>query len=203
MKGLILKDLINLKRQTKTMIILIIFYFVLALTNENSSMFSGMILILFAMLPTTAISYDERANWDKYGLTMPISRVDMVLSKYILGFILSSIALIICFIVQIFINKSISKETIGITLLLFCISLFYTTIVLPIVFKLGVEKGRMLMTLVLFIPFTIIMLLPKFITTPPTEEMLIKILYASPVIIIVLYILSILLSISIYKKKEF
>lgn len=203
MKGLILKDLLNLKKQSKIMFVLIIFYFVFALTNKNGSMFSGMILILFAMFPITAMSYDERANWDKYALAMPVSRINIVLSKYILGFILSCIALIISLIAQIIIDTSINTENIGATLLIFVLSLLFTSILLPIMFKFGVEKGRMLMFIVLFTPTIAIMLLPKLIPTPPTEEMIMKMLYAFPVIVIIIYILSIFLSINIYKKKEF
>ncbi len=203
MKGLLLKDFINLKRQSKIMFLLIMFYFVLAITSKNNSVFSGVILVIFAMLPITAISYDEKANWDKYGLTMPVSRVDMVLSKYILGLILSCFALIINFAAQIFLGTKLDTEHIVEILAMFGISLLFISFLLPIMFKYGVEKGRMMMFIVLFIPTFVVMLLPKLVETPPSEEMILNALYALPVVVIVIYILSILLSISIYKKKEF
>ncbi len=203
MKGLILKDFINLKKQSKVIGVLVVFYLLLAITTKNNSMFGAMMLILFAMMPITAISYDERANWDKYGLTMPVSRTEMVLSKYILGLILSSFALVLNFIVQILMGTEMNTENITIVFVIFGVSIIFFSLLLPIMFKFGVEKGRMLMILVLMLPTIIIMLLPEIVKTPPSEEMITKALYALPFIIVIIYVLSIFISINIYNKKEF
>lgn len=203
MKGLILKDFINLKKQSKITAILIVFYFLLSKTTKSTGMFEGMILILFAMMPITAISYDERANWDKYGLTMPVSRAEMVLSKYILGLILSTFSLVLIFIIQILMGTEMNKENITVPFVIFGISILFISLILPIMFRFGVEKGRMLMFIVLMIPTILITMLPNIFKTPPSEEMITKALYALPIIILIIFILSILISINIYKKKEF
>ena len=88
MKGLIIKDFLNLKKHSKYYIILMIFYFILGIANEDFIMFGSMIIVFSAILPITAISYDEKNNWDSYALTMPISRKDLIVSRYILGIIL-------------------------------------------------------------------------------------------------------------------
>ena len=36
------------------------------------------------MLMFTAMSYDEMANFDKYALTLPVTRADLVRTKYVL-----------------------------------------------------------------------------------------------------------------------
>ena len=203
MKGLIIKDFINLKKQSKVIGALVIFYLLISITSKNNSMFGAMMLILFAMMPITAISYDEKANWDKYGLTMPVSRTDMVLSKYILGLILSSFALVLNFIAQIFMGTEMNTENITVIFVIFGISILFISLLLPIIFKFGVEKGRMLMIVVLMLPTLIIMLLPEIVKTPPSEEMIVKALYALPFIIVIFYLLSIFISVNIYKKKEF
>ena len=203
MKGLIIKDFINLKKQSKVIGALVIFYLLISITSKNNSMFGAMMLMLFAMMPITAISYDEKANWDKYGLTMPVSRTDMVLSKYILGLILSSFALILNFIAQIFMGTEMNTENITVIFVIFGISILFISLLLPIIFKFGVEKGRMLMIVVLMLPTLIIMLLPEIVKTPPSEEMIVKALYALPFIIVIFYLLSIFISVNIYKKKEF
>ena len=203
MKGLIIKDFINLKKQSKVIGALVIFYLLISITSKNNSMFGAMMLILFAMMPITAISYDEKANWDKYGLTMPVSRTDMVLSKYILGLILSSFALVLNFIAQIFMGTEMNTENITVIFVIFGISILFISLLLPIIFKFGVEKGRMLMIVVLMLPTLIIILLPEIVKTPPSEEMIVKALYALPFIIVIFYLLSIFISVNIYKKKEF
>jgi ABC-type transport system involved in multi-copper enzyme maturation permease subunit len=203
MRGLILKDFINLKMQSKMIGILLVFYLILSIATKNNSMLSGMIQILFVMLTITALSYDEKANWDKYGLTMPVSRAEMVISKYILSFILSLLALILNFIAQILMGTEMNIENAIIVLTIFGVSIIFVSIILPILFKFGVEKGRTMMYVVLMLPTLIILLSNNFIKFTPSDEALEKVLYAFPLIIIVILILSILLSISIYKKKEF
>ena len=94
MTGLILKDLLNLKKQGKVYLILIIFYFAIGLVNENSSMFASMMTMVAVLIPITAMAYDERCKWDRYALTMPVSRKDMVMSKYLLGLIFMTAALL-------------------------------------------------------------------------------------------------------------
>lgn len=203
MKGLIIKDLINLKKQSKIIGALAIFYLLISITSKNNSMFGAMILLLFTMMPITAISYDEKANWDKYGLTMPVSRIDMVLSKYILGLILSVFAVILNFIAQILMGTEMNAENITVIFVLFSISIIFFSLILPIMFKFGVEKGRMLMIVVLMLPTIILMLLPEILKTTPSEEMIIKALYALPFVIVIIFFISIFISISVYKKKEF
>lgn len=203
MKGLILKDFMNLKKQSKIIGVVILFYLVFSKMTNNNSMFGAMAFVAFGMLPITAFSFDEKANWDKYGLAMPVSRTEMVLSKYILGIITSLFAFILNFVAQILMGTEMNTENIVSTLVIFGISIIFISIMLPITFKFGVEKGRILMFVVLMLPTMIILLLKDYIKTPPSEKMLEKLLYALPIVIIVIFILSVLMSINIYNKKEF
>ena len=63
MTGLILKDLLNLKKQGKVYLILIIFYFAIGLVNENSSMFASMMTMVAVLIPITAMAYDETVSY--------------------------------------------------------------------------------------------------------------------------------------------
>ena len=40
--------------------------------------------ILCAMMVVTTFSFDENAKWEKYAMIMPISRKDLVLSKFVI-----------------------------------------------------------------------------------------------------------------------
>ncbi len=203
MKGLIIKDILNLKKQAKLVAMVTVFYLFFSVVTENNSMFGAMVLVLFAMMPITAISYDERANWDKYALTMPVSRTHMVLSKYVLGLILSVFALILNLIAQIALGTEMNMENITTVSVIFAISIIFISLLLPIMFKLGVEKGRMMMFMVLMLPTLIIIMFSKLVDSPPTEEMMMKALYLLPFITVIFYISSIFISINIYNKKEF
>lgn len=203
MAGLIYKDLLNLKSQAKVMVILIIVYGVIAITSNNTAMLGGIVSILAAMLPITAMGYDEKAKWDKYAMTMPVSRKDLVLSKYYLGggFLLIALAFNIVF--NLIVRIMDSADIIPIALLLFAAGIFFMAITLPLIFKFGVEKGRTAMFVLIASPTIVALLLSKLNFQMPSEAFL-KML---PLILVVLAILSllasILLSISIYKRKEF
>lgn len=203
MIGLILKDFINLKKQLKYIMFVVLFYLFFSKMTDNISMFGAMAMIVFAMLPITALSFDEKANWDKYGLTMPVSRTKMVLSKYILGIISSIFALILNFIGQTLLGAEINKEIMIAALITFALSLLFISLLLPVVFKLGVEKGRLLMFVVLMAPTMLILLFKDYITKPIFEEIFKNAFYIIPIVVIVIFVLSIMLSISIYKNKEF
>ena len=189
MKGLILKDLLNLKKQASIIIVMVVFYFVLSVTSKNYGMFNAIILILFAMLPITAISFDERANWDKYGLTMPVSRADMVISKYILGFLLVLVALCINIFGQLLMGTKMNQETLTVAYFIFGLALLFMALLLPIMFKFGVEKGRMIMFIVFLMPTAVVFLAPKIIKTPISEELIMKCFYYLPLVFILLFAL--------------
>ena len=143
MRGLLLKDLVNLKKQVGLYIILIIIYGGMSIMQKDISFFGGMACIFATMLTITALSYDEKANWDKYALTMPISRFDIVIGKYLLGLITLTIAMIITLVLAQIIEVGVEAFTL--CFMLFGFGMLILSIILPILFKFGVEKGRMAM----------------------------------------------------------
>lgn len=203
MKGLLLKDLLNLKKQSKIYLALILFYLVFSIINNNASFFGGMVCILSAMLPITALSYDERAKWDKFALTMPVSRRDMVTSKYLLGFLFALAGSILLFLCNLFTKIELSENMIT-TAVFLGIGILILSILLPLLFKFGVEKGRIIMMPIFFIPAIIVMLLSKsgINLHPPGEKMIQLLSYTAPVVVIAIAILSIMISLKIYQKKE-
>ena len=61
MKGLLLKDLLGLKRYLRTFIVLLLFYIVFAFSTDSAGFLIGMSALLAAMLPMAAFAYDETA----------------------------------------------------------------------------------------------------------------------------------------------
>lgn len=203
MTGLILKDLLNLKKQAKTYLILVIFYLAIGITSKSSAMFSSMMAIVAAMMPITAMSYDERSKWDRYALTMPLSRKSMVVSKYILGLIFLIIAFLLSMLLNLFLNNILLEESILTNLTNISIGMMIMSIIFPIIFKFGVEKGRIYMMLVLFAPTVLILLASNLGFTMPSEATIKSLFYIWPIISVAIFIISILISLYIYRKKEF
>lgn len=203
MTGLILKDLLNLKKQAKVYLILVIFYFVYGAVFESSSMFSSMMTMIAVMIPLTAMSYDERSKWDRYALTMPISRKVIVASRYLLGMIFIAAAFVLSVLVNMVFSKMYSIESILISLASLSAGITVMSVIFPLLFKYGVEKGRILMMLVLFTPIAILMMVSKLGLSMPDEETIKSFIFLSPIIALMLLLVSIYISLSIYRKKEF
>lgn len=201
MKGLLLKDLMNLKKQAVIYLAFILFYGLVSFSNNNVSFIGGMICMVSAMMPLTALSFDERANWDKYALTMPVSRRDIVLGKYVLGLLCATGGLAILLLFQLVLPDK-AEEDWMVIFTLYAASIFYLALLLPVLFKLGVEKGRIVMMPFFAIPFLVILLISKFDLPVPDTQTLKILLYAFPAFVVVTYILSLFLSLRIYRKKE-
>ena len=202
MWGLIYKDILNLKKSFRAYAALVVFYAALSLFEEAASGMMGVAIVLSAILPITAIAYDERAKWDRYVLTMPVSRRNVVLAKYMLGFLMLIPTLLVCFAFQV-----VSRMPLEENLLLcavFCgLGVLLLSLVLPIIYRFGAERGRIAMMVVLFVPTVCIGLLAKSGVTLPEPDVLLRVWYWPPIALIVLCAVSMFLSVRIYQKKEF
>ncbi|HEY8422543.1 MAG TPA: ABC-2 transporter permease [Thermoclostridium sp.] len=201
MKGLILKDLYNLSKQYKIVLILVVFYLVISLTNEDSSFFGGVVTILMVMQLVTAIAYDEKSKWDRYALAMPISRTDLVLSKYLLGGILLAIAFAANFIFGMA-SGSEPIETLIISVAMTGVGLLFMFLILPFLFKFGVEKGRYIAMLIFFIPTGVLVIVSKMGLQLPDEDFMSVFPVIGILVLILAGIISVSASLAIFKKKE-
>lgn len=168
MKGLILKDFFVLK---KTMLLyLMIELVMLAAAIFNPSMMTFAVLyflILAMMLPITALAYDERAGWNKYALTMPLSRKNLVLGKYLLGLILLGVSILLNLLFVGGYGMMTGFSTFGakdFTMLLSvsaAAGCLFLSVLMPIMFRLGTEKGRIAMVLMILLPVGTVLILSK------------------------------------------
>ena len=211
MMGLFIKDLYNIRKYVKQIGLSLIFFVIFAINLKSPAYLVGMIVMMSSMLVITSMSYDESAKWDKYALTMPLLRKDIVLSKYlflvftvIAGTVLSGIAAVILSVIMKIQNSVDNLLACGIIAM---IALFMFSILMPILFKYGVEKARIIMFAVFAVPFLVVVGLLKLleilnIPKPGMEQ--IKMLgFASPVIVLITVFISYNLSVQIYNKKEF
>ncbi|HHV50943.1 MAG TPA: ABC-2 transporter permease [Candidatus Avimonas sp.] len=141
MKGLILKDIYTLIKQTRIILLLVIFF---SITPGYSG--ASFAVVYGAMLPITALAYDERCKWNTLAAMMPYSARDMVLSKYLLGYITVGSATLLTVTAQTFIALFRNSDSAANDILSILFVALTGTVVLavnlPIVFKMGVEKGR-------------------------------------------------------------
>ena len=203
MLGLLYKDIVNLKAQFKVMALLVILYSFFAFASGNSAMLGAIITILGAMMPITALAYDEKAHWDKYALTMPVSRNQIVMSKYLLGSGFVMIAFVINLIFNLLTGMMPTDMFLPVTFALTAAGFLFMTLLFPVMIKFGVEKGRIMMFLLILLPTIFAMIGSKLNLPLPSEELLLLLPYIGFVGSILLCGISLLISMKIYQNKEF
>ena len=206
MKGLILKDLLNLKSTFKMLGAMIVFFAVAFLREGNSFVF-GIIILMFAMMVVTTISYDDLAKWDAYALTMPVTRKEMVLSKYLVMAILNTLGAVLSLIVgivgSVIMRQSFDLEILAIIGIIYLVAFIFGSVIIPLIYKFGTEKARLMLFLCALLPTALILLVEQFNVPLPTT--------GNPWIYLILLIgfsvagivLSYLISLKIYTNKEF
>ncbi|QHI72396.1 ABC-2 transporter permease [Aminipila terrae] len=145
MKGLILKDFLSLKKQALPMLLFFGVYFFISIMTKNASFLTGVVMIFCAMLPMTALSYDDRAGFSKYALTMPVSRSTLVISKYVMALILMGFGSIFSLLLNAVIGSFSFMESLWSVAMTMLIGCLMVSISLPPIFKYGIEKGRFIM----------------------------------------------------------
>ena len=132
MKGLFIYDVINLKSYSKIFLILAAFFMIYASVTKSPSYFSGMLFMLFAMLPVSSLAMDEKSGWDKYIATLPVKKTYYVAEKYLLFIILDLAAVFVTFILSFILSIGI-QETIITLVSMFCVCMLFESLILPFV----------------------------------------------------------------------
>lgn len=202
MRGLLMKDIYVMSRELKAMgILLLVFVLV------PKSFTQSFAIIYASMLPITALSYDEQAKWNRLAATMPYKKRDIVLSKYIIGVAISITTVLLATASQLvyYMVKDFPEEKMIENLATYSVLLGAAFILLslnlPMVFKLGVEKGRMLYIMVT-VAFAVIVVGSTEVASGIWSLPPVVLSGGSLVIGIVALLISIQISIAIYKKKE-
>ncbi len=151
MLGLIIKDILNLSSNKRIFVtLLIMFTFVGFMSNGLPNYLSIYLPILCLMLAISTFSYDEYSKWDRYVLALPLSRKDIVRSRYMFSLVLLALSflfnilfnllIIIVFNQPLLFNSVLIQPLITIMVVGMIIA-----IVFPLIYKFGAEKGRLVM----------------------------------------------------------
>lgn len=91
--------------------------------------------MMFAMMVVTTISCDDLAKWDAYALTMPVTRKEMVLSKYLVMVLLNTLRAVLSLIIGIvgsfLMNQSFDLEILVIVGLVYLIAFIFGSLIIP------------------------------------------------------------------------
>ena len=162
-KGLIKKDLYNLSSYKSSLIIMILFCAIAIIGTKAINYAPIIICTIVGMISLSTFSYDEIAKSNKYILTLPTDRKEIIKAKYILAIgatILGGIlGLLITIIVVNVMNYLRPEDIINIDYEGLIVSTIggmwgislIQSIQIPSIYKWGAEKGRIQMFILLFI----------------------------------------------------
>lgn len=163
MKGLLLKDLFNLRRIMKQYFFVAALMFVWSVFLKNQMLFTMIMIMYSMMMLLTTMSFDESSQFNKYALTMPVTRRELAGEKYILMLLLMLAGVAVGFvgggILSLFSSEEISWLSAEKLVSIAAVSGVYVlgfSVLLPMIFKYGVEKSRLLLAIIYLLVFGVL-----------------------------------------------
>lgn len=199
MLGILLKDFVTTKKQIIWYVFMIALFCVVAVVTDNVAFAGSIGMVVAISVPTSAIAYEERDGFNKVAVASGIDKKVIVIEKYLLGFLFLLIGGISYFLVYYFSKEQANKWIEFVVSM--CMQIVLLAIVMPVIFKFGVEKGRTYMILFMVVFLSIFIALMSLINF--TVDSAIVVLPIVITITILGLAISIFLSIKIYKKKDF
>jgi len=219
-KGLMTKDLLQLKSYKRTLIVFSLIFILTAISQEDVTQAGNMLVIMltlgFGMFGMATFNYDEMAKADKYVLTFPVTRKEVVLSKY--GFI--GIATVLGSVLGMILATGFNFVVNGTVNILDILSIgmgsifgisLVESLQIPCILKSGAEKGRIQMFIIVAIVALVLggisVLLERFEPFGGSLSFFSVLEPFIPILLLLLsgvfYAISYKVSCHIYEKKEF
>lgn len=211
MKGLLLKDGYQTVSQMKTMyltvaVVLVVWMFS---TSDSYAFPISYAAIFLGVLPVNLLGYDQNSGWVEYSLTLPVSKKVLVAEKYLVGLLCAAASVVIggLFVVVLSLRKGAALDG---TALFFVWNgvntiLLMNGISLPLMYRFGAEKARMIYILT-FAGFGALIAgggaLAEEFQTNGRFQASIGLGAALFVVVLVLYVLSWRLSVAWYGKYK-
>lgn len=214
MKSLILKDLYNIGHNVKFMLFIMVIFAAVFIPTSGIEGYIFVCAVLCSMMIVTTFSFDDVSKWTRYAMITPISRKDLVLGKFIVLAVFCAMGSLFGMVVGTIgsaILKKISFDLVGIektlflTLSAWAISLIFGSISIPLVFKFGAEKGRVLLLVSFILPAGIAFGIYKLLDTLGivlTDHIIFVLLCCSPLLALVWCYVMYQISYRIFAKQE-
>lgn len=205
MKGLLRKDLYNMQKYLLSLLPLLAVYGAIALLGNNAYFAGGSAALIGVIASIASFSYDKECNWDPYACCLPISRRQQVSARFLLvllfmlmGMLMSAaLSLLFCLLrggnLADLLLGAVGSGVAGLMLVV---------LILPAIYRFGVERARLLLVLVggvFAMPFA----LSSLIQPEMAAQWLRWLLYALPVLCVLLLVGSWWLCCRIYERKQF
>lgn len=212
MKSVVLKDLYNIKCNAKSVLVSFLILAVAMASTGVGVLYSG--AILCSSLIVSTFAYDDRCDWAKYAVVMPISRNELVAGKYAMltllvvgGMAVSFLASLVSNAItgQIPLNQSGLQELLISTLAALVFALVYGSIAIPLILRFGAEQGRVLLVAALLVPAAVCLVayqIGKWLGIVLTDQGVVLLVCGAAVAALVWMAVSYRISCGIFAKQE-
>lgn len=137
MKGMLLKDLMTLRR---TMLLYLVLIVLFATTNGGAG--AAFAMFYSIAMPVNMIAVDERSRFDRLMPMLPVRQIACVLDKYIGAWACLALAAVLGIISESVRAGALMLSPVILPAVALC--LISQAITLPLLFKFGVDQGRMI-----------------------------------------------------------
>ena len=203
MKALLLKDWYVLRKQTWAYLIIVLVWG--AIPSEVLNLLA---VVYGAMIPYTAMAYDQRSRWDRFARMLPYSDRTVVLSRYALGWVSLLIGtaavtlcqgIVSCLPVRTEAAAGLSPALIYTAL---CVGTILLSINVPLTLRFGSEKARMVSVLITFLVFASVGFLKGLDAGSPAGAAAFPALLLPAALTIIATAVSIPLSLKFYRENR-
>ena len=163
MSGLLWKDILVSRKNLKFYIYFLLAYFALAVLGIFEITFvTTFSTIILMMVPVSAFSFDEAAKWDRYARTLPLPPRVIAGARYLFTLVIllvvaafSTVCAVLIDLLQL--GDTPLIESIAAMLGSLGAGLFIVDVMLPLCFKLGPERARPWMYVIIFAPIVVLL----------------------------------------------
>lgn len=206
MLGSLKRDLLVISKDFK--IYAPVFLFIVILTGFDINKTSLMINFYLVMMLAGVLSYDEKSNYLGYSISFPNGRENYITSKYVSKIILMVISLIINILIafisiKILDNSQSIDSIIEIIIIGSSAGIIMFSLLMPLLIKLGSDKGRIIIFVLLFgISFGTSLLISNLNITIPSF-IIENLKLTLGIVAIVFFIISYFICQKIIKNKDY
>lgn len=211
MKGLVKYDLMQLAGTSKKSFYLLYFVGLAAVgvMLGGGTICSYMAVMIGCMTGVSFFSYESWYHWDSYCAAMPLSNRQIVVSRYISLLIVTGCGVLWGIVIGVLALAAGKMDLAWTQWLLSMVqtvlaALLYMEIEIPVMYRFGVERGRIVNILLFIILFAGISALAELSEMPAAVASVVQLVFGVVwVVILLCFPVSIAVSMRIRAKKEY
>lgn len=203
MKGLLLKDVLAVRQQAVFFLLCIALWLFIGFMTPSIPYFPIATAMFIVIIPINMLGYDEKAKWDKYALSMPVSRAAVAMSKYVMTYLIAAV----CFLLSVTAHFVMTGD-IGQSLLVSggsaLVGIGIASLMLFLMYKFGSERGRFFFIGFALIPVGISVFIGQLGSFDMNEALFVPgLLIVLVAVLVLLIVIPPLLAVRLYQKKDF